>query len=449
MQSTALDPAFALPRFGSTDKDSEGTCRAIALDGKGRILVGGDFRWVNGVARTNLVRLRSDGVLDESFVPRIKVQVPEQNTVVVQNDGKILVPDEDLWLARLEADGSVDDSFRRLAIGSVNDVALTPSGKIYVAGKFEGLRTGGRRYLVRLNADGTIDESFRAAIEQAPWMETGLHLRVAIQPDNKVVLAGAFRTKDGTSYMARFNEDGSEDADFRNSAPVPDYCEALLVSSDGSIFHGWRRWQSIINAGTGQWALLNQYGADRALKKEVLHPEIPGIIFDLALQPDRKILLGGRLFDDSIRGNGNLVRLNPDGSLDRGFEIGKGFYSHKYPIHHSGEVHAIVIDQGGRILVGGFFDRYNETECGGLVRLEGEAAYLMEHAVNATGVRYRWETTRRDVAYGVETSRDLRDWSLAEGATVDGREVSYSVPAASGAGFSRLVISPAAEVLPP
>src|SRR5215203_5918117 len=45
----------------------DGWVRAIALQRDGKILLGGQFTNVNGIARPRLARLNSDGSLDESF----------------------------------------------------------------------------------------------------------------------------------------------------------------------------------------------------------------------------------------------------------------------------------------------------------------------------------------------------------------------------------------------
>src|SRR5688500_7641510 len=89
----ALDPTFAMPRLRFTaEGQSAGRCVALALDAEGRILVGGNFKLVNEVPRTNLVRLLPDGSVDLSFESKVAVEIPEQGTIAVQSDGKILVP---------------------------------------------------------------------------------------------------------------------------------------------------------------------------------------------------------------------------------------------------------------------------------------------------------------------------------------------------------------------
>ena len=60
--------------------------RVIQPDGK--VLVAGDFSLVNGVSRASVVRLNADGSLDNSFVASRNGLV---RTVALQNDGRVLI----------------------------------------------------------------------------------------------------------------------------------------------------------------------------------------------------------------------------------------------------------------------------------------------------------------------------------------------------------------------
>src|SRR5206468_6156034 len=67
-----------------------GLVNALALDGQGRVLVGGDFVTLNGQVRTNLARLNPDGSLDATFNPAAGTDFAV-NSALVQSDGKILI----------------------------------------------------------------------------------------------------------------------------------------------------------------------------------------------------------------------------------------------------------------------------------------------------------------------------------------------------------------------
>ena len=119
---------------GSMDLDfnpvlakADGTLPDIYLaqnswDGSGHILVGGDFTSVNGVARSGIVRLNSNGTLDTGFTFNPGSMPGLTNIVVTQTDDDVGGPVSVVgkatyqgspvgFMARLLHDGSLDTSF--------------------------------------------------------------------------------------------------------------------------------------------------------------------------------------------------------------------------------------------------------------------------------------------------------------------------------------------------
>ena len=137
----------------------------------GRIIIGGWFESVNGLARTNLARLKPDGSVDPTFDAReITVQPNEQlefgpievDALALDNAGRLLVSyrAHDRWynlfsglLIRLNADGSLDSSFdsglfhgpdrgdgvRRLVQGPIHALAFQSDGSIIAGGALSEL----------------------------------------------------------------------------------------------------------------------------------------------------------------------------------------------------------------------------------------------------------------------------------------------------------------------
>src|SRR5438105_4383909 len=68
------------------DPNANGNVSSIAVQADGKILIGGDFTTVLGVARNRIARLNPDGTLD-AFNPNANGGV---NAIAVQADGKIL-----------------------------------------------------------------------------------------------------------------------------------------------------------------------------------------------------------------------------------------------------------------------------------------------------------------------------------------------------------------------
>ena len=92
----------------------------VTIQADGKILVGGLFTTVNGVAKNSFVRLNSDGSLDTTYPVQIGIG-SVISTIIIQNDGKVML-----------------------------------------AGTFSGVSGVNRSNLARLNSDGTVDTSFNA-----------------------------------------------------------------------------------------------------------------------------------------------------------------------------------------------------------------------------------------------------------------------------------------------
>lgn len=103
---------------------ANGNVNALAIDGSGNIIIGGDFTSVNGVTHNRLARLDSSGNLDASFTPSFSSSV---SSIVIQADGKIVVGTTSL--VRLNSDGTTDTS---TAIGTILALALQSDQKIVV-----------------------------------------------------------------------------------------------------------------------------------------------------------------------------------------------------------------------------------------------------------------------------------------------------------------------------
>ena len=103
------------------------------------------------------------------------------------------------YIARLNADGSVDTTFNpgSAANGTVNAIAIQLDGRVLVGGSFFQFNGVPLNRIARLNADGSLDAGFTAAIG------TGVNNTVkgiALQADNRIVLVGQFTQVSGLTY---------------------------------------------------------------------------------------------------------------------------------------------------------------------------------------------------------------------------------------------------------
>ena len=93
---------------------------------------------------------------------------------------------------------------------------------------------------------------------------------------------------------------------------------------------------------------------------------VNGTVFDIGLQSDGKIIVGGQFsLYNGVPRNG-IARINPDGSLDLSFDPGTGVTT--------STVKAIEVLPDGKILIGGYFSSYNGVARDGIVRLNSNGS---------------------------------------------------------------------------
>ena len=227
----SLDGAFENPAVlrGSFSYSPPGRVLSFVVLEDGKILIGGDFTDVGGEQRNSIARLNANGSLDATFTdPDVGEgsSPSEISSIAVQGDGKILIGgtftqvhgQERDGLARLNPDGSLDTGFSpQINSSFINHVAQQPDGKILIGGDFNEVNGLSRWGVARLNADGSLDATF---ID--PGVKVGVSA-LELQNDGKVLIGGEFWEVGGqeVSYIARLNANGSLDTTFRASAPDP------------------------------------------------------------------------------------------------------------------------------------------------------------------------------------------------------------------------------------
>src|SRR5438132_8800207 len=135
------------------DPNANGTVNVVVVQPDGKILIGGAFTTVLGVARNNIARLNTDGTLDTVFNPNANGTV---DSIAVQADGKILAGGAFHGansiggqmrnrIARLDATTGLADSFDTNANDVVDSIAVQADGKILAGGDFNGATSLGRK----------------------------------------------------------------------------------------------------------------------------------------------------------------------------------------------------------------------------------------------------------------------------------------------------------------
>jgi uncharacterized delta-60 repeat protein len=197
----ALDTTFGAGGIATVDFGGTEFGEAIARQADGRILVVGRSSAGGAV----VARLRATGALDPDFGSGGRVTLPgggSLSAVLVQPDRNIVVAGNAsgsamMTVTRLKPDGSLDATFgsggtTTVAFGSLANplggAARRPDGKIVIAGYTQD---GEDVAVARLNADGSLDATFGAAGKAT--VDFGVATfgnAVALAPNGRIVVAG-------------------------------------------------------------------------------------------------------------------------------------------------------------------------------------------------------------------------------------------------------------------
>jgi uncharacterized delta-60 repeat protein len=242
--------------------------------------------------------------------------------------------------------------------GPVFSVAAQPDGKILLGGTFTSVNGTAIRSIARLNADGSLDPSFNPGTGP-----NGTVYRVALQPDGKIIIGGAFQTVNGTTLngVARLNADGSVDPGFNSGSGVFGTVYSLALQPDGYV---------LIGGGFMEFNFL--FDMARLQPSGILDGGFnPGTDFNnaveaIVLQPDGKIVVGGDFTTAPGQLRNRIARLNANGSGDDSFDPGAGT---------SSSVTTLALQGDGKVLLGGpILDAVNHVMVDRVARLNSDGS---------------------------------------------------------------------------
>ncbi|MBK8339983.1 MAG: delta-60 repeat domain-containing protein [Flavobacteriales bacterium] len=310
-----------------------------------------------------------EGSIDPVFDPGTGANA-KITDLALQPDGKILIGGEFTSysgtprdrIARLDPNGGLDMSFDPGSGANdwVLDVAVQPDGKIRSAGIFTSYNGVSRNRIARLNTDGSLDETF--IVGGGANADVNV---LALQPDGKILIGGAFTVYRGNlrHHVARLNTDGSLDTSFDPGSGPNDFVFDMHMQADGKIVIGGI-FTSCQGITRGHVARLSADGSlDAGLD--------PGTgtndyVSKLSPRPDGRILMVGPFTSFNGTTRNRIMRLTGTGDLDATFNIGTGADQHVYEV---------VPQPDGKILIGGVFTGVNGMSCGRCARLDQEGGW--------------------------------------------------------------------------
>jgi uncharacterized delta-60 repeat protein len=232
-----IDPSFTVNL-----SEVNGYVSKIYIQSDGKIiLVSGGWK---------IVRLNSDGTLDSSFsIGTGPTDYRDVSDIAIQSDGKIIAAgnfstyngESHYTVVRLNSDGSIDNTFNTqyISMGGDTTLGIQSDGKIIVAGNIyaPGVSQGWIGAM-RLNTDGSFDTSFTASDLSGSRV-----LSMKILPDDSMYIAGNFGFVNGVTEMliAKLFSNGDLDTSFSSGTGTfeGDVKSVVYTANHSLVVAGW------------------------------------------------------------------------------------------------------------------------------------------------------------------------------------------------------------------
>jgi len=259
-------------------------------------------------------------------------------------------------------------------------------------------------------APGQFDPTFgKRGVVTTGIGESAGALAVGLQPDGKIVVAGAGNIHCGdpcqaTFALARYKPSGSLDRSFGTAGVVTtrfagdDGAQDLALQANGQIVAAGAAFDG---ASSSQFGLA-RYNSDGSLDAAFgVGGKLTTAVGDrsganaLAIQPDGKLVAAGF----GSQGNSSvfaLVRYDTDGSLDPSFGSGGVVTT---AIGADSEATGVALQPDGKIILAGFSD-------GNFALTRYETNGSLDATFGAQGKVVTSFSSKTDVAYGVALQRD-------------------------------------------
>ena len=338
---------------------------ATAVQPDGKILIGGFFSSILGVARNNIARLNTDGTVDTAFNPNANGEV---FAIAVQPDGKILAGGRFASIggqmrnriARLDPTTGLADSFNPNANGDVVSIAVQPDGKVLAGGIFAGANSIGgqtRNYIARLDPATGLADSFDPNANSAVYA-------IVVQPDGKILAGGFFAGANSIggetrNYIARLDPTTGL-ADSFDPNPTS-FVYAIVLQTDGKILVGgnFSGANSIGGQSRNYFARLD---ATTGLA-DSFDPNPNGRVLSIALQADGKILASGAFVTIGGQSRNRIARLDATTGAADSFDP-----------NANNVIVSTTVAADGKILAGGSFTNIGGQSRSFFARLSNVAA---------------------------------------------------------------------------
>ncbi len=352
------------------------------IDANDKVTLVGNFTLFNGQSVSNIIRINSDGTIDNTFnclspSELTDIEIQSDGKYIISGEGKNTIEGNNTYnLIRLNINGSFDPTFTYLNFktyqaNSYTALTIQSDDKILVGGAFNSYNNINCNNMVRLNSNGSVDIPFHHAKGSGGGASIAKTL-----PDGKILLAGTFGIYNNElqNVMCRLKTDGTVDETFNSGTgfhynsfgnDLPQV-NSIVIQPDGKYLVAGRFTEY---NGTGV-PFVTRINVDGSIDASLVGVNVNHVVNNLLLQSDNKIVLVG-MFDKYIDDQGypysanHIIRFNADGSLDTDFFLNKGTGTNL-------EIFTSCLQPDGKILIGGQMTNFNGTPFGRIARLNSD-----------------------------------------------------------------------------
>jgi uncharacterized delta-60 repeat protein len=374
------------------------------------------------------IRLNPDGTRDNAFVPSLAFTAYGISGIRVLPDDRAYI-----WgpftttvnsygrnfVGRMNMDGSWDTSFAPSLLSGPTPAgiaALTTQadGKVVIASLNKNLTSGPLASpIIRLQTNGSSDSSFQFTISPSVHRDTRSLMAL---PSGKVLAAGSYTWQGNVVPLLRLNTNGSVDTSFKLDLQGTAY--AVALQGEKILVGG-----IITNKASHKMVNLARMNADGSLDP-TFNAVVDGTVTVLALDSDNNIYLAGEFTTVNATDRFRLARLNPEGILDSNFNTHFGFTETPGSISFAPD---------HDILVGGYFNTYNNAPVSDVVKLMTSAVvpfYILIHGDHET---YEITTTARPgQTYRLLGTPNFVGWSLISTQTATETKLTFPTQPITG-----------------
>jgi len=347
-------PVSALTEDDGYQPDPNGLVYTLTSTPYGT-LVGGNFTGIAGSPRSRLAMLDAAG-RNTAFFAGPNLSSGDVNVSLLAGGTDLVVAGSfNGRIQRLDGDGALLSPWSDSnPDGDIHALAekpdpLTGNYGVYIGGSFSNVGGQARTGVARLNYNGQLDTGF------VPPSFSGSVRALAVQDDGKLLVAGSIGITGQIPALRlyRLNEDGSVDNSFQAAGLASGVrtVQALQIEDDGRIL--------VAGEVDGDGFVL-RLNADGSLDGDYEPPSLNGPVYTLDLLPDGRALIGGD-FTSGVGPRSRIARLNEDGSVDNGFA---------QLVNPNAAVRTVLVQDDGSVLLGGAFNQITGLGRNRLARLD-------------------------------------------------------------------------------